>query len=338
MRALVCKTPGTFDYKTEPIPVPKPGEILLQMQRVGICGTDFHAFSGNQPYFNYPRILGHEISGRILENNSNKQFNQNELVTILPYLNCGICQLCRTGKSNCCIDLKVLGVHTDGAMREFITVNAEYVVNGSGLGADELCIVEPIAIGAHAVNRAKINKNDLVLVVGAGPIGMGIIYQAKQNGNKVVVIDPIQSRLEFCKRYLGADGIIDCTTDQAINHLAACFNGALPSVIFEATGNLSAIEGTLNLLAHGGKIILVGLQKHNFSFSHPEFHKKETTLLSSRNATKAEFINVINNLKSGTFPVKGYITHRCNFSNLKEIFNNWTTRRAEIIKAIVSFD
>jgi 2-desacetyl-2-hydroxyethyl bacteriochlorophyllide A dehydrogenase len=336
MKALICKSPGTFEYAALPDPQVKPGALLLSIEQFGICGTDFHAYQGNQPYFNYPRILGHELCARIAE--PNKNFNSDELVTVIPYLHCGSCQACMAGKTNCCTQLSVMGVHQDGGMCNYISVNSDYIIRGNGLDADELTIVEPLSIGAHAVSRADIRPNDQILVVGAGPIGIGTIFFAKRKGARVIVLDPIQSRLDFCAANFDLEDAIHGTTVDALEKLMSRFKNKLPSVIFEATGNLSAIEGSLPLLVHGGTIILVGLQKQHFNFSHPEFHKKETTLMSSRNATKADFELVMDTLRADTFPTNKYITHRCSFNNLKETFNTWINHREDIIKAVVKIN
>ena len=338
MKALICNSPGKFEYANLPDPEAKPDEIILRIRQVGICGTDFHAFEGNQPYFNYPRILGHELCATVADNNGQLKFKPGEEVTVLPYLNCGTCQACHSGKANCCTQLKVMGVHQDGGMCEYISVNPNFIVAGNELGTDALTIVEPLSIGAHAVSRANVQSRDLVLVIGAGPIGIGTAFFARKKGANVIIVDPIQSRLNFCSENLDLEGVIHGTTTDAQDHLMQRFKNRLPDIIFEATGNLAAVEGTLPLLAHGGTIVLVGLQKQNFSFNHPEFHKRETTLLSSRNAIREDFDCVLDSLRSGSFPTNKFITHRCAFNDLQENFNIWMSQRGEIIKAVASFD
>jgi len=189
MKTLVCTEPGNFEYRTVREPALVPGHTIVKIKRIGICGTDLHAFEGTQPYFEYPRILGHELAGEIVEADGVTGFNEGEAVTIIPYFNCGICIACRSDKPNCCVDLKVCGVHIDGGMAEYLSVPSYSLVHSNGLSFDELALVEPLAIGAHGVERAGIKKGEFALVTGAGPIGMGVMEFAQVAGAKVIAMD-----------------------------------------------------------------------------------------------------------------------------------------------------
>ena len=186
MLSLVCQEPGTLKYREETYPVPNPGEVILKMTHLGICGTDLHAFEGNQPFFQYPRILGHEVAAIVEDPNGAVGFVKGEVVTVIPYFHCGKCIACRKGKTNCCSSLSVYGVHVDGAMKEYIVVPAYSLVKSSGLTGEELALVEPVAIGAHGITRAAICASDTVLVIGAGPIGLGTILMARLSGATVI--------------------------------------------------------------------------------------------------------------------------------------------------------
>jgi threonine dehydrogenase-like Zn-dependent dehydrogenase len=153
MTSLVCSEPGTFEYKKSDRPTPTKGNAIIKIKRIGICGTDIHAFEGTQPFFEYPRILGHELSGEIVEADGAPGFAIGEPVTFIPYINCGYCMACTGGKPNCCVNLKVCGVHIDGGMAEYYSVPSRLLVHGEGLTHDELALVEPLAIGAHGVRR-----------------------------------------------------------------------------------------------------------------------------------------------------------------------------------------
>ncbi len=202
MKTLICTTPGNLEYKTGEKPVLTKGNSIIKINRIGICGTDLHAFEGTQPYFEYPRILGHELAGELVEFDNAPGFKSGEKVTFIPYFNCGACIACRSSKPNCCVNLKVCGVHIDGGMVEYLSVPSYSLVHGEGLSYDELALVEPLAIGAHGVNRANIKKDEFVLIIGAGPIGLGTIEFARIAGAKVVVMDVNEARLEFCKENL----------------------------------------------------------------------------------------------------------------------------------------
>ena len=198
MKALICTEPFSLNYEEQEAPQPQSGETLLQIKRIGICGTDLHAFEGTQPFFKYPVILGHELAATIVETDATG-FTKGEAVTLLPYFNCGKCIACRMGKPNCCVNMKVFGVHTNGGMREFVTVPSSHLVHGMGLGFDELALVEPLAIGVHGISRAMVLPGEFVLVVGAGPIGLGIMEFLRIAGAHVIAMDVNPKRLQFCK-------------------------------------------------------------------------------------------------------------------------------------------
>src|ERR1700749_3057406 len=154
MKTLTCTQPGNLEYVTSEQPVLTPGYAIIKIKRIGICGTDLHAFEGTQPYFNYPRILGHELTGELIEADNAPGFESGEAVTIIPYFNCGTCIACRSGKPNCCVNIKVCGVHIDGGMTEYLSVPSDSLVHSNGLSFDELALIEPLAIGAHGIKRA----------------------------------------------------------------------------------------------------------------------------------------------------------------------------------------
>ena len=339
MALLVCTEPGKFSFSEETIPEQRSGFALLKVKRVGICGTDFHAYEGTQPYFKYPRILGHELSAVIEKTDTSSGFNKGESVTIIPYFNCGKCIACKRNKPNCCVNINVFGVHIDGGLREYILVPDDKLVKSEGLNLDELALTEPLAIGAHAVQRAQIEKGEFVLVVGTGPIGMGIIEFARIAGAEVIAIDTNIDRLQFCEKNLNVRYTINPLHEDALKSLQKITNNDMPTVVFDATGNLQAINNGINYLAHSGKYILVGLQKENFNFNHPEFHKRESTLMSSRNATREDFNTAISSLKQGLIKAGNYITHRTEFNNVSnEKFNYWLNPKHKVIKAMVAFD
>ena len=296
MKALICTKPGTFDYINCDEPLPQPGQAILKIKRVGICGTDLHAYRGTQPYFTYPRILGHELAADLIDTGGAAGFVPGEVVTFIPYFNCGTCIACRNGLTNCCTQIKVCGVHIDGGMAEYLSVPTYALVKSEGLGYDELALVEPLAIGVHGVRRANVKKDEFVLVIGAGPIGLGTMEFAKIAGAKVIALDINEQRLRFCNDKLKVAFTINGSTEDVLARLKEITNGDMPTVVMDATGSLKAIENGLQYLSHGGRFVLIGLQKEAFSFSHPEFHKRETTLMSSRNATRADFEQVIDSM------------------------------------------
>jgi threonine dehydrogenase-like Zn-dependent dehydrogenase len=242
MNALICTTPGSFEYKDIAAPVPEPGQALLRIRRIGVCGTDLHAFEGTQPFFAYPRILGHELAADLVDAGGAEGFSVGEKVTIIPYFNCGTCIACRSGKPNCCTTIKVCGVHIDGGMAEYLAVPSYSLVHGGALSYDELALVEPLAIGAHGIRRAGVEAGEYVLVIGAGPIGLGIAEFARIAGGKVIVMDLNEQRLAFCKEKLGVAHVINAAATDITEQLQQITNGDMPTVVIDATGSLRAIN------------------------------------------------------------------------------------------------
>lgn len=312
MKALVCCAPGILEYQDIEAPEMEAGREIIRIRKTGICGTDFHAFKGNQPYFNYPRILGHELAGELANG---------EMVTFIPYYHCGECNACLRGKTNCCVKMQVCGVHVDGGMVEYLSVPSASIIKSNGLSADELALVEPLAIGAHGVRRADIQPGESVLIMGVGPIGLGLAAFAKMAGASVTAFDLNKERLAFCAEQLGV-----AVTNDAKDIVA--------DVVMDATGNLAAINSGLQYLAHGGRYVLVGLQKEALSFSHPELHKREGTIMSSRNATRQDFEQVTQAIKDKTINPVRFITHRVHFSELKTLFENFPS---DSIKVMVDY-
>ena len=338
MRTLVCLEPHKFAYSEAVKPAKVFGSTILKIKRIGICGTDIHAFEGTQPFFNYPRILGHELAGEIVETDDVNDFTLGEAVTIIPYFNCGHCIACRNGKPNCCEKLEVCGVHVDGGMCDYLSVPTHSLVHGQGLSLNELALVEPLAIGAHGIQRANIERGEFVLVIGAGPIGLATMAFATIAGANVIAMDVSESRLSFCKQQLKIQYSVNAADVDAIQQLRQITNNDMPTVVIDCTGNLKAINQAFQYMAHGAKYVLIGLQKEAISFSHPEFHKREATLLSSRNATRADFNFVINSIKNGLVNPSTFITHSVGYEDLAAQFNLFLDPAAGIIKAMVHME
>jgi 2-desacetyl-2-hydroxyethyl bacteriochlorophyllide A dehydrogenase len=337
MKTLLCKEPGKLVYEEAEIPKPSKNEALIKITRIGICGTDLHAYEGVQPFFNYPRILGHELAAELVDFDNAPGFEKNEAVTIIPYFNCGACIACRSGKPNCCTSVNVCGVHVDGGMSEHLIVPSYSLVHGQGLSPDELALVEPLAIGAHGVRRANVTKGEYVLVIGAGPIGLGTMEFARIAGGKVIALDINENRLKFCKERLKVEHTINALSDNVIEQLQQITSGDMPTVVIDATGSQKAINNAFQYMAHGARFVLIGLQKGEICFSHPEFHKREATLMSSRNATRQDFEHVVDSMKNNLIDPTAYITHKVAFDEVKDNFENWLDPKNGVIKAMIEF-
>ena len=338
MKALICITPGAFEYQEIPKPDLPEGYSLLKIKRIGICGTDLHAYEGTQPFFTYPRILGHEIAAEIVATQADNDFSVGELVTISPYFYCGKCIACRNGLNNCCASIQVCGVHVDGGMREYLAVPTYSLIHGEGLSEDELALVEPLAIGAHGVRRAAIKPNEYVLVIGAGPIGLGTMEFARIAGAHVIALDINEQRLQFCKEKLKVEYTVNALLPDVEAQIRSITNGDMPTVVIDCTGNLKAINNAFRYMSHGARFVLIGLQRNEISISHPEFHKREASLMSSRNATGEDFVHVIDAMKKGLVIPTNYITHRVNFEEVKDNFASWLDPANGVIKAMVTIN
>ncbi|GAA4238358.1 L-galactonate oxidoreductase [Postechiella marina] len=335
MKYIVCEKPGEFLLKEKEAPVRKENEALLQINKVGICGTDLHAYGGNQAFFTYPRILGHELASEVLEIGENARgIKAGDKVVIMPYISCGKCIACRNGKTNCCTNITVLGVHGDGGMQEQITVPADILLPANNLSDDEMAIVEPLAIGAHAVRRADIKPGEIVAVVGCGPIGIGIMKLAQIAGAKVIAIDMNEQRLEYAKEKIGVDYIVKAG-ENAASDIEKITNGDLCTAVFDASGNKYALEACPDYMSHGGRFVLVGLSKGELTYTHPKVHAKEMTLMCSRNATTEDFEHVISVLDQ--FPTESFITHNVPYTEMIANFDSWLKPETGVIKATVDF-
>lgn len=203
MLTVICNSPRQLSSIETARPVRAEGEVLLRIRRIGVCGTDLHIFTGNQPYLSYPRVMGHELAATVEEAPATSALRAGDVVSVLPYLSCGHCNACRNGKTNCCRTLSVLGVHRDGGMTEYLCLPERAVIKAEGLSLDQAAMVEFLAIGAHAVRRAAIAPQMRVLIVGAGPIGMAVAVFARLAGGTVTVLDGRADRLAFCTEHLG---------------------------------------------------------------------------------------------------------------------------------------
>lgn len=336
MKYIVCEKPGQFLVKDADEPQLDAGQVLIQMRRIGICGTDLHAYQGNQPFFQYPRILGHELAGEVLELGEGVSgLSIGDRVGIMPYVSCQKCVACRSGKTNCCTSIQVLGVHSDGGMQERIILSAELLLPANHLKWEEIAILEPLAISAHAIRRSAITAEDTVIVMGCGPIGIGIMAFAQSEGARVIALDVQDSRLAFVKANLGIEDIVNVLQGDAQEKIAAMTDGDMAQVVFDATGNKKALESGVDYMSHGGKFVLVGLFKGELNFHHPSIHAKETSLLCSRNATRQDFDYVMNKLNQKQFPVNSFVTHTVPFLDMPRHFEEWLKPETGVIKAML---
>jgi 2-desacetyl-2-hydroxyethyl bacteriochlorophyllide A dehydrogenase len=306
MRQIVLEQPGTFAERAAPEPEPTEEHALVRVHRIGICGTDLHAFAGRQPFFSYPRVLGHELGVEVIEAPPNPRgIRAGDLCAVEPYVNCGTCHACLRGKPNCCERIQVLGVHRDGGMQERFNVPVRLLHKSGKLTLDQLALVETLGIGAHAVERSGLNGEDEALIAGAGPIGLAVYMFAKTTGARIRVLELNERRRRFIEA-LGVETLAEP-------------DGRLADVVFDATGNRASMEKCFEYHAHGGRIVFVGLVQGSITFDDPNFHRRETTLLASRNSC-GDFPRIIRMMEEGKIDTSPWITHRMRLDEVPSRF------------------
>jgi threonine dehydrogenase-like Zn-dependent dehydrogenase len=334
MLTIVLEKPGTFTVEDRPEPTAGPGLALVRVRRIGVCGTDLHAFAGNQPFFSYPRVLGHELGVEVVDPGSEPHgLRAGDRCSVEPYMNCGVCGACRRGRPNCCVELKVLGVHVDGGMAPLLQIPIRKLHCSKRLDFEQLALVETLVIGAHAVERATVSPQDFVLIIGAGPIGLSVIQFVRIWKAKVAVMDVSDSRLQFCREHF-ADIAVLKPGPGAEAELKR-IGGDLPTCVIDATGNQQSMMGSFALPANGGRIVFVGLFQGDVTFNDPNFHRRELTVLASRNALPATFRDVVHLIEDGAIDTRPWITHRLKLADVPSAFPRDIAGNPAVLKAMI---
>lgn len=341
MRALQLERPQSFRLIDIPEPTdPGPGEAIVRVHRIGICGTDISGYLGKMPFFSYPRIPGHELGVEVVAVGSDVTgVAPGDRCSVEPYINNPDSFASQRDRGNCCEDLQVLGVHIDGGMRRLFKLPARKLHKSTSLSMEQLALVETLAIGCHAVQRANPQPGENVLVIGAGPIGLSAIEFVRLSGANLIVMDMVESRLAFCREKMGVTKTVafigDGEEEQAIRELTG---GVLPTIVIDATGNAKSMSHALNYVAHTGKLVFVGITTDNISFPHPLMHRRELTLLASRNAMPDDFGRIIEHIEQGRIDTRPWITHHARLETLAQEFPSFTRPETGVIKAIVEVE
>lgn len=334
MQTLVLNEPGVLAWLEAPEPRPAPGEALVRVRRCGVCGTDIHALAGRQPFFSYPRRLGHELCVEVITAPAG-ELQPGDLCAVEPYYFCGTCPACRAGKTNCCQELKVLGVHLDGGHAPQITVPVDKLHLAASLQPDQIALVEPLVIGAHGVERAALRAGEPVVILGMGPIGLAAAIFARAAGARLACVDPQPGRLTFaCETMQLGTGFRAGET--LANELRRHF-GQLPAVVIDATGNAASMRDCFQLAEHGGRIVFLGLFIGEVAFDDPNFHRRELTLLASRAGLTGTFQEVIRSMNAERVEVLPLITHRFGFGETAERLPG-LHHEPNLVKAMIDFD
>ncbi len=337
MKALCLEAPKSWK-KIEIAQSTKlaPGEALVRVHNVGICGTDISAYLGKMPIFTYPRIPGHELGVEVIDVAADvSNVRAGDRCSVEPYINDPTSYASRHGKSNCCDKLEVLGVHRDGGLRPEFIVPARKLHVSTKLNFEQLALVETLAIGCHAVNRGSPQADETCLIIGAGPIGLSVLEFVKLTGAKIIVLDMNDGRLEFCRSQMGITHTLK-PSDKLVDQLRELTDGHLPDVVFDATGSNKSMAQSFTYIAQGGRVVYVGITAEEISFRHAGFHRAEGSLLCSRNALPGDFTRIIGLIEAGRIDTQPWITHRCGFEELIQQFPSYARPETACIKAMVA--
>ena len=339
MKAIQLEKPQSFRALDIPEPAPpQAGEALVRVHRIGICGTDYSGFLGKMPFFSYPRIPGHELGVEVLTVGPGvTNVRPGDRCSVEPYMNCQQCHPCRHGHTNCCETLKVLGVMMDGGMCERLVLPARKLHPANRLSTEQCALVETLAIGCHAVNRGQPVPGETVLVIGAGPIGLSVIEFAKLSGARTIVMDLNEQRLAFVREKMGvADTLMSKGDGTELETLRQLTNGTLAQVVIDATGSNKSMGNALTFAGFTGRVVYVGITQQEVSFPHaPVMHRRELTLLASRNALPPDFTRIIQLIEDGRIDTRPWITHHATFDELIGVFPTWLKPETGVIKAVV---
>ncbi len=341
MKAIQLEKPLHFrQIDTAPPEAPGAGDALVRVHRVGICGTDISGYLGKMPFFSYPRIPGHELGVEVLAVGGGVTGVQpGDKCSIEPYLNCQNCYSCRCGHTNCCESNQTLGVHCDGGLRPEFIIPARKLHISRRLNYEQLALVETLAIGCHAVNRGLPRRGEHVLVIGAGPIGLSVIEFARLSGARTIVLDINESRLAFVRDHMRVPDTVTAGKGDELKRLAELTQGQLADVVIDATGSNKSMSHALEYCAFGGRLVYVGITQQELTFPHAAImHRRELTILASRNALAPDFTRIIHLIEEGEIDTRPWITHRVVFEGLIEAFPSYTKPETGVIKAIVSIE
>jgi L-gulonate 5-dehydrogenase len=335
MRQLVTRAPGELELREVADATARPGEALLAVEAVGICGSDLHLFTGDHPYSRFPNVQGHEFGGRVvsLPADYTGPLRVGQRVAVEPLLMCGECLPCRRGRGNCCIRMRTYGAHIDGALSELIAVPPALLYDADDVSAELAALAEPLSIGQQAIGRAALRSDDVVVVYGAGPVGLAVLLGSVDRGCPVLVVDRVERRLELA-RDLGADRTADATIDGAEPAISQWTRGEGPTVVFECTGVPAVLEEAIRVVASSGTVVVVGLSRDSVTVPMVEFTRKELTVVGSRN-NMGRFGDAVDLVRRQAPQVERMVTHRFPMERGQDAFALALNEPSEVEKVII---
>ncbi len=330
MKTLQIVQPGTICLTQTPEPVPGPGEIKVKIHYAGFCGSDLNTFRGANAMVTFPRIPGHEIGASIeaLGSDVPDTFKPGQIVTLNPYTSCGICACCRRGWPNACENNETLGVQRDGAMKEFICVPWQKVIPCGEVPMKYTALIEPMSVGFHAANRGRVTKDDVVMVIGCGMVGLGALVSAVQRGATVIAADIDEVKLQLAKK-LGAAYAYNSATEWT-DDLPE------PDVVIEAVGSVPTYRMAVERVAFTGRIVCIGYAKTDVSLPTSLFVKKELDIMGSRNATPEDFSDVISYLSSGV-DADAFISDIIDPKDAQDAMEKWNANPGKVFRILTKW-
>jgi threonine dehydrogenase-like Zn-dependent dehydrogenase len=334
MKALLLTGPGEVKVSEIPDARRAHDELLLEVETVGLCGTDLNSFRGRNPLVTYPRVLGHEIGATVLVGNEN--IPEGTRVSVSPYTSCGNCPSCRRGRANACRNNQTLGVQRDGAITERIAVRPEKVYP-STLPFEELALVEPLTVGFHAVARGSVVSSDIVAIFGCGGVGLGAIAGSAFRGARTIAVDVDNAKLEVA-RLAGATDLINTARQDVRTALGDLTEGRGPDVIIEAVGLVDTFQLAVEEVAYTGRVVYIGYAKEQVAYETKLFVQKELDIRGSRNALPEDFRQVMAMLDAGRFPVDKAISRIVSLDEAPSILGKWAANPGAFTKILIDMN
>jgi 2-desacetyl-2-hydroxyethyl bacteriochlorophyllide A dehydrogenase len=339
MKALQISAVKTWTPLEIPEPgAPGPGQVLVRVHRMGVCGTDIGCYLGKFPFFAFPRIPGHELGVEVLRCGAGVDgLRPGDRCCVEPYLNCGTCDACQRGHTNCCEHNQTFGVMCDGGLTDQVLLPARKLHPVGSLSYDQAALVETLAIGCHAVNRGAPQPGENILILGAGPIGLSAIEFAKLSSARVIVADINPQRLAFVRNRLGiAHTVLMTGGESDLAFARECGGGRLADLVIDATGNHLSMVRAFQFAAFAGRVVYVGITQNRIEFAHaPVFHRRELTVMGSRNALPGDFTRIIRLIQDGTLNTEPWMTHSARFDDVPAVFDHWIDPATGVIKAMI---
>lgn len=322
---------------SEPV-VKHPSDVKIKIKRVGICGSDMHIYHGTNPLATYPRIVGHEVAGEIVEVGADvTKVKVGDHVVVEPISYCGDCYACHSGRPNVCKEVSVFGVHEDGGMREFAVLPEKQIHKiNQEIDWDEAVMAEPYTIGAQATWRGNIQKNDTVFIQGAGPIGITVLKMVKLRGATAIISDLTNERLAFAKEN-GADYTINPSEVELTDKINEITNNEGVNVVIDAVGTPQTFEISVDVASPAGYVVTLGFDSTPSSIPLMPITKKELTIVGSRLQTN-QFKHVIELINTKKLTHNGLVTHRFHIDDVKEAFEFIKNNPDKVRKAVIEFD